>query len=458
MSLWYGFVRSEKKDSLSHNRMYSFRHRSQFVVSVLPKPGFARRYCALIVPEGSATIAFRPLDAAANGESPARTLVPPGTAHLLEHCVFARETGGGLFRRMAALGAEADAWTGHHETVFTFTCSEAEAFDPALELLWTSVFDFDLEGVELERERRVVGSEIDLYADEPNSIVWQEMLASLYAFHGVREDILGSHEQLRAITAEHLMAYHRAFYHPSHMSLVLVGDFAEEELARLLEGIDARLAGLDPPADCERAVPEEPREPLVRRQRLALEVANPSFIIGFKDPQVHAGRPLSGSAQMLRLMAGELYLDTLLGPSSPLYQQLYDEGVINDSFQIDFLCERDYACVILSGEADDPDEAAELVTRRLREAIACDALDRHIFAVEAKALAGDFLRGLDSVEACGAMAVSARLYHMDLFDYPSIFSRITPEQAEADMAFLLDESCRTRIMVHSLATEEVDER
>ncbi len=445
MSFWHGFVRSDKKDSLSRNMMHSYRHSSGFTVAVFPKPSFRRRYASLIIPAGALMTHFRPgHDSAADVPEPPVVEVPAGTAHLVEHLVFARESGGGLFRRLAALGAEADAWTGLNETVFSFVMSEEANFLPALDLVWQAVLNLDGGTIDLERELQVVHAEIDLYDEVPDAVAWRELSRSLYLRPGLREDILGSRRELDRVGLQEINNWYRSVYHPAWMSLVLVGDFSEPELGSLLRRLGAAVATARPWWPPRNLAADEPEDVLKTHSDLELDVENPFFAIGFKDPGVNACHPLGGADWLLRQMMGSLYLETLLGESSPLHQELSDEDLINDSFSAEYICSRDHAYVILSGEADDPARAAETVTGRLRERIRTDGIDVHRFSIQTKAAAGDFLRSLDTVESFGAMATMARLSHMDLFDYASVFNRVSPQQAENDMAFLLDEAkCST---------------
>ncbi|MDI9469936.1 MAG: pitrilysin family protein [Bacillota bacterium] len=446
MSFWHGFVRSDKKDSLSQNMMHSYRHNSGFTVTFFPKPSFRRRYASLIIPAGAHMTRFRPGSDGAVEEPPA-IMVPAGTAHLVEHLVFARESGGGLFRRLAALGAEADAWTGHNETVFSLVMSEEANFLPALDLVWQAVLNLDIGTADIDRELPVIHSEIDLYDEVPDAVAMRELTRSLYLRPGLREDILGSRKTLARIGLREIEGWYRSVYHPAWMSLVLVGDFAEPELDSLLRRLGASLAASRPWWPPEDLAAPEPDDVLKARSDLKLDVENPFFVIGFKDPGVSASHPLVGADWLLRQMMGALYLETVLGESSPLHQALSDEDIINDSFSSQYVCARDHAFVILSGEAADPARAAETVTERLRAHIRSDGIDCHRFNVQTRAAAGDFLRSLDTVEDFGALATMARLSHMDLFDYASVFNRVSPQQAESAMAFLLDEGKRATVRV-----------
>ena len=53
----------------------------------------------------------------------------------------------------------------------------------------------------------------------------------------------------------------------------------------------------------------------------------PQFLVGFKCPPA-----ADGAALMRQDIIADIACDILLGDSSPLYQRLYDKGLINGSF------------------------------------------------------------------------------------------------------------------------------
>ena len=57
--------------------------------------------------------------------------------------------------------------------------------------------------------------------------------------------------------------------------------------------------------------------------------------------------------------------DSLLGSSSPIYNELYDETLISDSFGHEYNSSEDYVFSVVGGETRDPEE----LLRRLRKAI-----------------------------------------------------------------------------------------
>jgi predicted Zn-dependent peptidase len=287
----------------------------------------------------------------------------------------------------------------------------------------------------VEAERPIILSELSMYRDEPDARCFTGLLEGLYASHPVRVDIGGTAESVATISPEHLQAVHDAYYAPSRMILAVVGDFDAESLLPLVEkaivGIPERPEGRPVPVD-------EPSSVRVVRTEARMDVGMPSFLVGIKDPSAALPKTASAWDFALRRRAGRLVFETLLGSTSDVFDDLYAEGLLTDSFGFHYLCEEDFAFLAAGGESPEPEKAASALLARMRETFA-RGLDERAFDTQRKAAAGSFLRGLDSVEGCGLSALHAALAGIGLFDYPRIYDSMVLEEAADWMRFILDE-------------------
>jgi len=96
------------------------------------------------------------------------------------------------------------------------------------------------------------------------------------------------------------------------------------------------------------------------RQRTTREmvVSEPLFNLGFKDPAV---AQLKGDALLRRESAMEILLDILFGPSEPLFNELYEEMLIDDRFDVGYTAEPSYGYVLIGGGTRDPDQLYERI-------------------------------------------------------------------------------------------------
>ena len=82
----------------------------------------------------------------------------------------------------------------------------------------------------MEREKAIIAQEIEMYQDEPDSRLYNEILASLYPGSPLQDDIAGNVASIQDITVQSLKENFEAFYHPQNMTLFLVGNFELEDV------------------------------------------------------------------------------------------------------------------------------------------------------------------------------------------------------------------------------------
>ena len=442
-----GFAGRERRDTLTGKTLWTFVHRSGFQVKVLPRPGFSRRFAAVTVPFGSISTGLT------DGEG--HWQIPAGSAHFLEHCLFSRDEQGGLLGRMSALGASANAYTTHSHTLYYF--STVHHFDEGVEIYLDAILNPRLDRERIDAERPIILAELDQYHDDPDSRSYMLLVESLYHHHPVRLDIGGTPESVAAIHPEDLQRAWNLFYHPGRLTLTLAGDF---DVLPILEMLEARLASLPLSENNRRAIivlPDEPSSLLKRQSRLSMDVTTSSFLVGIKDPDLLPATTLTGQNLVARRRAARLLFDTLLSPVSQLYESLYASGLINDSFGFHYACEESFAFLACGGESDTPEESADAVLQGLVQTFR-QGIDPVVFEGQKRAAAGDFVRGLDSIEHSGMVQAQCSLDGVDLFDYPAIYDKMDHDTASRMMSFLADPANYATVILTPLEVHDNHER
>ena len=282
-------------------------------VCVIRKRGYTRKYAFFATRYGGMDLRFQ-LDGQWLD-------TPAGIAHYLEHKMFDTEDGNAL-QELAKNGAEPNAFTSNAITCYYF--DSTEKFYENLEILlsFVSVPYFTDESV--EKEQGIIAQEINMIEDNPEWQVYKRLMQALYHTSPARTSVAGSVESIRQITTQTLYDCHRAFYTPANMCLVVVGDVDADKVLAAAERILPKTSGPDIPRD------HGPAEDLTAAQpetACAMEVAMPTFLLGFKCPPVPEG------PDRMRLdILGDLACDVLMGESSPLYARLYSQGLINGTF------------------------------------------------------------------------------------------------------------------------------
>ena len=322
--------------------LHSKRLASGLQVYVLPKPGFARKYATFATRYGSIDSQF-----IVPGESePLR--VPDGIAHFLEHKLF-EEEGGNVFDDFAKLGANTNAYTDYTSTTYLFSCTDhfPEAFEILLDFVQRPYFTDE----NVEKEKGIITQELLMYQDDPGNRVRTGTMEALYRRHPIRLEIGGTPDSVSHITKELLHRCYRTFYHPSNMAVFVVGDVDADGVIRQVEENQQRKGRTGAQGEIRRVFPDEPAEVAEGEKVQRMAVSQPMFRLGFKDTSLG----LTGRALAERDVATRIALEAITGMGSPLFQELYEAGLVDLSFGADYHGEKDFGYSILGGDTKDPD-------------------------------------------------------------------------------------------------------
>ncbi|MRN54803.1 EF-P 5-aminopentanol modification-associated protein YfmH [Paenibacillus monticola] len=381
-------------------------------VYVLPKPDFLKTYATFATKFGSVDNHFR----VADGEE---TQVPDGIAHFLEHKMF-EEPEGDIFATFASNGASANAFTSFDQTVYLF--SATENIETNLSTLVDFVQNPYFTDENVEKEKGIIGQEINMYADNPDWRVYFGLIEAMYAKHPVHIDIAGTIESIDTITKETLYTCYHSFYHPSNMLLFVVGGVEPEKVFSLIRANQGKKS-YQKQGEIKRIFEEEPKEVAKKRLESKLAVSMPKIMFGFKEKE----EGLTGEAAVRRDLTTKLMLDLLLGSSTALYQNLYDADLISDSFGHEFNSSPQYAFSAIGGDTKDPD----LLLQRIKEEVNLlleSGFAEKDFERARKKKIGGYLRMLNSPESIAHEFTRYQFRGGDLFEVLPVYESITLDE------------------------------
>jgi predicted Zn-dependent peptidase len=399
------------KDPILKETLYKGKHQSGLTVYVLPKEGFSKSYAAFATRYGSVDSDFIPV-----GEQE-RIQVPDGIAHFLEHKLFEQPDGTNAFDAYSQTGASANAFTSSDMTVYLF--SSTDRYYDNLEILLDFVTSPYFTDENVSKEQGIIGQEIRMYDDDPEWRVFFNMLEAMYVNHPVRKDTAGTVESISHITPEILYRCYHTFYHPSNMILFTCGDVEPEQVAKLVD----KYIKEGEPAQIKRFTPDEPAQVNQAYIEQKLSVSAPLFSLGFKDTDVGYG----GLKLLKKEIETSILLEMLFGEGSDLYQTLYDQGLINDSFGSNCECEKEYGFSAIGGESPDPEKLRDIVLDALDQA----PLTQEDFERSKRVEQGDFLRMWNSVENLSNNMISYLFRDIDVFQFSKVCREITFEDIQA---------------------------
>ena len=400
-------------------------------VCIVPKKGFQRKYALFATRYGGMDMKFQ-LDG--------KWLdTPAGIAHYLEHKMFDTAEGNAL-QELAKNGAEPNAFTSNAITCYYFSSTEQFYENLKILLSFVSVPYFTDQSV--QKEQGIIGQEIGMIEDNPEWQCYKQLMQGLYHHSPARTPIAGSVESIREITAQTLYDCHKAFYTPANMCLVVVGDLDPLSVFSLAEEVLPKSSGPAIPRDYGE---EKELTPLEAETSCRMEIAMPTFLLGFKCPPMSGGQE-----QMRRTLIGELSCDVLLGDSSPLYAKLYSQGLINGTFGYSFDTLPGAAYAYMGGDSKDPHAVAELVLQEARRLVE-DGIDTDYFERILRANYGSTLKSLNSFESMAISMVEGCFDGFDPLLFPEMFDSITREDL---LAFIRENLCREHMALSIVYPKE----
>ncbi len=390
-------------------QVFRTRLENDLTVTVIPRKGFSKKLAYFVTDYGAMHTEF-------TFEGKQYT-VPAGVAHYLEHKLFDMPDGRDVTAEFAALGAMTNAFTSYDLTAYYFSCTEH--FGDCLKLLLEFVSTPYFTEESVEKERGIIDQEIGMNQDAPDSVIFENLMVSMYENHPIRVPILGTSETIREITPEVLHTCHRAFYTPGNMLLCVIGDVDPQQvtaMAREILGDEEKEVG-------KKLRPwQEEMTSQTAEGECAMEVAMPMFNLAFKAEAVG-----NGDEAIRQEMIADLAAEALFGESSELYLRLYEEGLIDSSFGGGFETIDGCAMLMCSGDSNDPAAVRETILSQGAK-IAAEGLEESAFLRLKRSALGRRIRGLDSFDAT-CFRVSA--YHFSGFDYfrfPEIYRSIQPAE------------------------------
>ncbi len=345
--------------------------------------------------------------------------VPDGIAHFLEHKLFCCEDGSDAFEHFSALGADANAYTSFNCTAYHFSCSENfyESLGELVDFVTHPYFTEE----SVQKEVPIITEEIAMCDDNPYGRCFYGMLEGMYCSHSIKNNICGTAESIKKISADLLYSCYDAFYRPDNMILVVCGDI---DCNRVLQTLDFHLPdtfrrGAASKTNENLTEPREVRLPYVEQH---MPTAKPLFAIGFK----HTDIPMDTLQRQKMCAETGILCEMLFSSTGTLYEQLFESHMISPLFSYEDNTTDSFSYTAISGEADDPKAVLEYV-RKYLDGIARDGLSKKDFERAKRVMYAGSVRSFDSVENIGNEIFSLAVEDIDMLTDIDILGAVTYE-------------------------------
>lgn len=332
--------------------------------------------------------------------------IPDGVAHFLEHKLFEQSDGTNSLDTLMALGMEANAYTTNNHTAYLFECTED--FYKGLDELMDYVQNPYFTDENVEKEKGIIGQEINMYDDDPGFQVYINAMECMYKNNPVRLDIAGTVESISKITPDVLYKCYNTFYNLGNMVMVVCGDFEPDEL---LKEIEKRIkTEQEDQGEIKRIYPEEPVEINEKFKTVNMEVSTPLSMIGIKDSNIPK------TDKVKKHIAVEIILNLLIGQSSELYKKLYDKGLLLSEPELDYEFAEQYAHVLIGTQTKNPQEVYNMLITQIQKCIN-EGINKQDFERIKRKIYGQYVTEYNSVSEIARMFINDSFKGINSFQY-----------------------------------------
>ncbi|MDN6205738.1 MAG: insulinase family protein [Staphylococcus simulans] len=403
-------------------------------VFIIPKPGFQKTFVTYTTQFGSLDSKFKPLG------SDEFVTVPDGVAHFLEHKLFEKEEGD-LFTDFAEDNAQVNAFTSFDRTSYLFSAT-SNVESNILRLMNMVETPYFTEAT-VEKEKGIIAEEIKMYQEQPGYKLMFNTLRAMYKQHPVKVDIAGSVESIYEITKDDLYLCYETFYHPSNMVMFVVGNVDPERIHDLVRDHEAKRELTAQP----EIVRDSLEEPEAVQQTKVVEEMNiqiPRLMLGFKNVTQQAKKQVF----IKRDIDMKYFIEIVLGEETDFYQNLLNEGLIDDTFGYQFVLEPSYSFSLITSSTPDPDKLKSLLLDELKAKVG-NLEDEEAFELLKKQFIGEFISSLNSPEYIANQYTKLYFEGVSLFNMLEIVDSITLESINeaAEKSLNFDQIADSRLEI-----------
>lgn len=301
----------------------------------------------------------------------------PGAAHFLEHILVSGTkkwpSKKALAEHVRVSGWGSNAYTSSVEMSFPLWCNGSQdlrgAFEYLTEILCESLFDSKT----IETERGAIFDEIRRAQAEPGRHMYRKSMEILFPNSVINRDVLGTAEELSAITREDLLLEWKRLL-SADSCVVTVGEMSLQEVLDAGKDWSVRLSNM--------RGSEVPNIPFVR----VFPVGTQVIPIPFPRTEVNLVFGLTETSNDILEQATRMFVKYLLASSGGLLiQKLRFEKGLTYSTTVDTIYTKYFGAV--SVEATCAPERVEEVSKEL-----CAILEKEIYTEMTEARRADFLR------------------------------------------------------------------
>ena len=137
-------------------------------------------------------------------------------------------------------------------------------------------------------------------------------------------------------------------------------------------------------------------------------------------------------------IAIEILLNTIIGKSSKLYKQLYDEGLLQEEPSLEYEFSKVYSYLLITGASNNPEKVKEMLLQEINN-IKQNGINEEDFNRSKKMIYGLYAKEYNNIEDISKMFVADYFKGINSFDYIENYVQVTKEYAEKILNQVFDE-------------------
>lgn len=181
-----------------------------------------------------------------------------GTAHFLEHMIFKgteRRSARDLEEEIENMGGHLNAYTSREQTTYYAKVMDKDV-NKALDILADILQNSKFEENRISRERDVILREMQEVEGQTEEVIFDHLHATAFQYTPLGRTILGSAQNVRTISKEHLQNYIQTHYAAPRMVIAASGAVKHEDLVEQVKKLFTKLSA--DPITASQLVQKEP--------------------------------------------------------------------------------------------------------------------------------------------------------------------------------------------------------
>lgn len=185
-----------------------------------------------------------------------------GVTHFLEHMLFKgsvkRPRPKQVTEDIEQVGGYINAYTTEDRTCFEVKLP-AYRWERGIDVLADMVLAPLLKSAEINRERRAIIEEMNMFRDDPARLIFDFSGDLLWPTDGLRTTVIGNEHIISTIKRPHILEYYQRFYVPQNIVVAVTGEVSHDQVLTAVRSyFRSSLSG-------QAAVPTPTSGPLARR-------------------------------------------------------------------------------------------------------------------------------------------------------------------------------------------------